>query len=40
MRRGARDAVWALLVLITAAGCAGGESVGVGVAAGPGYYDG
>src|SRR5580658_7292146 len=40
MRKGTRDAAWALLVLITATGCASRERVGVSVAAGPGYYDG
>jgi hypothetical protein len=40
MRKGTRDAAWALLVLITAVGCASRERVGVSVAAGPGYYDG
>ena len=41
MRKGTRDATWALLVLITAAGCASREPVRVGVAVGgPVYYDG
>ncbi len=45
MRKGTRDAAWALLVLITATGCASREPVRVGVAAGgrgdtDGYYHG
>jgi hypothetical protein len=39
MRKNTRDAAWALLVLITATGCASRTPVRVGVAAGP-YYDG